>query len=160
SAIEGTKLDKNCISKIEISYNNGITEELSSSTIQEDNILFNPYTILANQENTIQVTYLGFTSTFTIWGIPNELVSISGEYIGSGVPVGQNVPKDAIQIYALHADGTLSTLTNGILLEHATIYNVGENKVTIHYGSFSWKLLFQESLTLQHLLKRPLQHLL
>lgn len=141
SAIEGTKLDKNCISKIEISYNNGITEELSSSTIQEDNILFNPYTILANQENTIQVTYLGFTSTFTIWGIPNELVSISGEYIGSGVPVGQDVPKNALQIYALHADGTLSTLTNGILLEHETIYNVGENKVTIHYGSFSCEII-------------------
>lgn len=135
SATEGTKLSKTIIDKIEITYNNGKTETLDSTTIDYNALSFDDYVIVANQKSTIRVHYAGKTTEITIVGVSNTITSIYAEYIGTGQTVGTAVPLTDVAVHAVNANGQITDITDGILLENAIPYNVGANTVTIHYGS-------------------------
>lgn len=137
SAIEGTRIVPTAITGIEVFYNNGKSDVLDALTIDYEEVVFSNYEIVANAANTITVTYLGKSDTITIYGIPNTIASIYAEYKGSGAVVGSTLTPEDVAVYALNGNGAVTNITQGILLENATIYTVGENRVTIHYGSHS-----------------------
>lgn len=141
SATEGTTLSKTIIDKIEITYNNGKTETLDASTIDYNSLTFNHYVITANIQNTITINYAGKTSEITIWGVSNSVTRIYAEYIGSGQIVGTQIPTSDVAVHAINANGQITNITEGILLENGIPYNVGPNTVTIHYGSFSCTII-------------------
>lgn len=137
SATEGTRIVPTAITGIEVFYNNGKSDVLDVSTIDYENLTFSDYEIVANTANTITVNYLGKSDTITIFGIPNTITSIYAVYKGNGVRVGSTLTAEEVAVYAVSSNGRITEITQGILLENATIYTVGENTVTIHYGSFS-----------------------
>lgn len=137
SAIEGTRIVPNVITGIEVFYNNGKSDVLDASTIDYENLVFSDYEIVANAANTITVTYLGKSDTITIYGISNTITTIYAEYKGNGAVVGSTLTPEDVTVHALNGNGAITNITQGILLENATIYTVGENRVTIHYGSHS-----------------------
>lgn len=140
SAVEGTTLDKTIIDKIEITYNNGKTETLDERTINYENLSFNDYTILANQNNIITVNYAGKTSDITIFGVSNSITGIYAEYIGRGQTIGTIIPVSDVAVHAINANGQITDITSGILLENAIPYNVGINTVIVHYGAFTCQI--------------------
>ena len=140
AAVEGTRIVPTSITEIEVFYNNGKSEVLESSKIDYENLVFSDYKIVAYTDNTITVTYLGKSDTITIYGIPNTITGIYAEYKGNGVVVGSTVTTEDVAVHALNSDGRITDITQGILLEHATIYNVGQNTVTIHYGSYCYDI--------------------
>ena len=137
SATEGTTLTKTIIDKIELTYNNGKTETLDATTIDYDSLSFNDYIIVANEKNTITVNYAGKSTEIAIVGVSNTITNIYAEYIGSGQTVGTQVPVSDVSVHAVNANGQITNITDGVLLENAIPYNVGPNTVIVHYGSFS-----------------------
>lgn len=134
SAIEGTTLSKSMISSIDITYNNGVTENLPKEKIDYEKLILKNTEIKAGVENVIVVEYLGITDSITIIGIPNTIKCISAVYTGTGVPVGNEVKLSDIKIIASNTNGIESEINNGCLLENSVIYSVGTNNVIVHYG--------------------------
>ena len=137
SATEGTRIVPTAITGIEVFYNNGKSDVLDASTIDYENLTFSDYEIVANAVNTITVNYFGKSDTITVFGISNTITSIYAEYKGNGARAGSTLTTEDVAVYAVNSNGRITELTQGILLENATIYTVGENIVTIHYGAFS-----------------------
>ena len=137
SATEGTILPKAIIDQIEVTYNNGNTETLAATDINYDEMTFNDYAIVADIQNVITVNYLGKSTEITVVGISNAITNIYAEYIGSGQIVGTEVPVSDVAVHAINSNGQVTDVTTGVLLENAIPYNVGNNTVTVHYGSLS-----------------------
>ena len=141
SATEGTTLAKTIIDSIDVTYNNGKTETLDASNIKYDELTFDNYVIVADKKNTITVNYLGKSAEITIVGVSNTITSIYAEYIGLGQIVGTEIPVSDVAVHAVNSNGQITNITDGILLENAIPYNVGNNTVIVHYGSFTCQII-------------------
>lgn len=136
AAVEGTRIVPTAITEIEVFYNNGKSEILDASMIDYKNLAFSDYEIVANTANLITVTYFGKSDTITVYGTSNTITGIYAEYKGNGVTVGSTITAEDVAVHGVNSDGRVTDIIQGILLEHNTIYTVGKNTVTIHYGAF------------------------
>ena len=141
SAVEGSILPKTMIQKIVVTYSNGKSEVIEKDAIDYEQLQLVYEKILPNIENEIAVQYLGCADTIVVIGIPNQIESIYGEYVGTGVAVGTKVPMEEICVYGKNTNGTIARIEKGILLEKDTIFMIGEdNEVIVYYGSMQCRV--------------------
>lgn len=109
-------------------YNNGDFVEVKNFNIS-------PSTIAKQGKNKIEVSFGGKTDTVEIWGLKKEIVSVQAEYIGYGVVVGTEVPKEDIQVIATYNDGSTAQVGD-FTMTGAKIEEIGENIVVIFCDNF------------------------
>lgn len=109
-------------------YNNGDFVEVKNFNIS-------PSTIAKQGKNKIEVSFGGKTDTVEIWGLKKEIVSVQAEYIGYGVVVGTEVPKEDIQVIATYNDGSTAQVGD-FTMTGAKIEEIGENIVVIFCDDF------------------------
>lgn len=125
--IVGNAIDKSQITAYAI-YNNGNMEEITKFNLS-------PTTVSRAGTNTIVLSYGGKSTTITVEGVEKEIVSVTAEYIGIGVIVGQTVDANEVKVMATYNDGTTAR-TNAFMMSGSLITYEGENVVLVYCGDF------------------------
>ena len=120
------------ISKADVSvfaiYNDGSVQVLKSFNIS-------PNTVTNPGKNIVTVSFGDASDTIEVWGLRKEIEEIEVKYIGAGVIVGTEVPKDDIQVIATYNDGSTSQIGDFELM-NSKIEDIGENIVVVFYDDF------------------------
>lgn len=103
---------------------------LTTETVKSGYTL-SPSTITAVGANNVVVIYNGCTATFTVTG--KKVVTLTAEYTGSEVTVGNDISEGNLKVTAYYSDGT-SELITGYTLPQKRITKENENTFVVTYG--------------------------
>lgn len=120
----GNLIDKTQIF-VTASYEDGSVESIINYEISTDT----PTMLGAN---VIVISYDNKTTTFILEGIPRTIESLSAEYHGKPVEIGNEVRKADITVIATYSDGVSEEVTD-FDLPSPKIYFVGSHVKTVHY---------------------------
>lgn len=135
--LEGTLFDKTEIDLLKITYNNGNTKTLDQSNIDYDLLTITHSAIVANQMNTIFVSYENAIYNLSIAGVKKSISHITALYTGADLCVGSYVKPEEIQCIVHYDNGTSDTLLSGYTINTAEslIRNPGQNEISVYYGA-------------------------
>ena len=135
--LEGTLFPKTEIDLLKLTYNNGNTETLDKSTIDYDLLTVSHSGIIANQMNTIFVSYEDTVCNLSIAGVKKSISHITALYTGLDLCVGTYVKPEEIQCIVHYDNGTSDTLLSGYTIntEESLIRNSGQNEISVYYGA-------------------------
>lgn len=137
SIVEGCEIDKSNITSIEITYNNGNTEVQDSSLIDYENLSISHDPIVANQKNTITVTYLGVKATIDVEGTAKTVNRIEAVYVGEPVIVGNYFDAADVEVTLYYNNGQSEVISSGFVVKDADrqVVKAGPNEVYVYYDA-------------------------
>lgn len=126
SVVVGTALSSLTGITVKAVYSDGSTKTVTDYSLSGQ---------IAEGENTITVTYSGFTTTFTVTGVAASISYIRATYTGGSVPVGTSLDElTGITVKAYYNDGTTATIVSGYTLS-GTIAE-GSNTIVVTYKTY------------------------
>lgn len=113
-----------------------VTKDDSSESVEVKSTeysLDNSY-VLTKGSNLITVTLAetGSQFTFEVNGVSRQLSSLSAQYTGGSVKVGDSINPSAFKVTLQYTDGSEST-TDDFTLSPTTVTRVGRNTITVEY---------------------------
>lgn len=137
SMVEGSEFDKSNITSIEITYNNGNTEVQDSTLIDYVNLSISQDPIVANQKNTITVTYLGIKTTIDVVGTAKTVNRIEAVYVGEPVIVGNYFDAADVEFTLFYNNGQSEVISSGFVIKDADkqVIKAGPNEVYVYYDA-------------------------
>lgn len=137
SMVEGSEFDKSNITSIEITYNNGNTEVQDSSLIDYANLSISHDAIVANQKNTITVTYLGVKATIDVVGTAKTVNRIEAVYVGEPIIVGNYFDAADVEFTLYYNNGQSEVISTGFVVKDADrqVVKAGPNEVYVYYDA-------------------------
>lgn len=112
---------------VTVFYNDNTTEQTTAFEIT-------PTVIGKEGENTVVVSFGGVSQEVKIMGLAKTVASITAEYKGLPVVIGQTIASEDIKVTATFNDGSKDTVTN-FTLSSSVVYKIGDNLITVFCGS-------------------------